>query len=209
VIENSEIEIDQLKQQSVYARLRDQAYFIFTIVGIFYFIELADVLTGQSLEIWGGIYPRKLTGLIGIPLAPFLHGNWPHLFANTLPFIVLGGLVIISSNRERFVGVSCIIAGIAGIGTWLFAKGGYHIGASSLIFGYLGFLLWRAWLGRNLGWTIIAVLAGFLYGSIIISLFRSQGQGGISWSGHAFGLAGGIIAAFIFTPKLKASETDQ
>ena len=198
-MENHEIESALGPEETVFTRLRDQAYFIFGVLGIFWFVELIDLVTGQSLEVIGGIRPREITGLIGIPLAPFLHGNWAHLMGNSIPFIVLGGLVIISSNHKQFVSVSCIIALIAGLGTWTFAKGGYHIGASSLIFGYLGFLLWRAWFGRNFAWTAVAILAGFLYGSIIITLFKTQT--GISWSGHAFGLIGGILAAFTFTPK--------
>lgn len=188
------------------ARLRDQVFFIFSLVGVLWLIEVADVLLSQNLEVMGGIKPRQASGLIGIPLAPFLHGDWAHLMANTIPLIVLGGLVIVSSSRARFVGVSCIIALSAGLGTWLFAKSGtYHIGASSLIFGYLGFLLWRAWLGRSFGWTLIAILAGILYGSLIISLLRSEA--GISWSGHFFGLFGGVIAAFNYAPKSQALDS--
>ena len=184
---------------SLLSHLRDQAYFIFCMVGILWLIEFVDVLSGQKIERLFAIYPRDLQGLLGIPIAPFLHGDWAHLMANTLPFLILGGLVILSSGRQQFVGITCIIITIAGLGTWTFAKGGYHIGASSLIFGFLGFLLWRAWFGRNFGWTLIAVLAGFLYGGIIISLFKSQA--GISWSGHFFGLLGGITAAAIYTAK--------
>lgn len=191
--------------QSFPARLRAQAFFIFSIVGILWAVEVLDFLSGQNLELLGGIVPRQIGGLVGIPFAPFLHGDWGHLMGNTIPFLVLGGLVIMSTSHEKFVGVSCTIILSAGFGTWLFAKSGtYHIGASSVIFGFLGFLLWRAWLGRNIGWTVIAILAGFLYGSIILSLFRSQT--GISWSGHFFGLVGGIIAAFNYTPKPAAAK---
>lgn len=198
MIENYEIETAE--PQTLFARLRDQAYFIFGALGLLYLIELVDTILNDRIEKLG-ILPREATGLIGIPLAPFIHGNWGHLFANTIPFIVLGGLVIVSSNRERFVGVSGIIAIVAGFGTWIFGSAGYHIGASSLIFGYLGFLLWRAWLGRSFVWTIIALLSGFLYGGLIITLVKTQT--GISWTGHAFGLIGGIVAAFVFTPKPK------
>lgn len=200
MIENYEIDLEP--QQSLFARLRDQAFFIFGIVGLFYLVEVVDVILNQRLERFG-ILPREISGLLGIPLAPFIHGPWTHLFANTVPFIVLGGLVIISSNRERFVGVSIVITIVAGLGTWIFGSPGYHIGASSLIFGYLGFLLWRAWLGRNFLWTVIALVSGLLYGNLIITLVKSQA--GISWTGHAFGFAGGILAAFIFHPKPKGT----
>ena len=201
MIENYEIETEP--RQTLFTRLRDNAYFIFGILGLFYVIEVIDSILDGRIERLG-ILPREATGLIGIPLAPFIHGPWTHLFANTLPFIVLGGLVIVSSNRERFIGVSCIIALVAGLGTWTFGTPGYHIGASSLIFGYLGFLLWRAWLGRNILWTIIALLSGVLYGGLIMTLVKSQD--GISWTGHAFGLLGGVIAAFVFTPKAKTQS---
>ncbi|MGI9239560.1 MAG: rhomboid family intramembrane serine protease [Verrucomicrobiales bacterium] len=198
----------ELKNQSpsLLSHLHEQALFILSMVGALWLIELLDFLSGQRLEVLFAIYPRDPKGLLGIPLAPFLHGDWAHLMANTLPFLVLGGLVILSSGRQQFVGITCIIAVVAGLGTWTFAAGGYHIGASSLIFGFLGFLLWRAWFGRNFGWTLIAILAGFLYGGIIISLFKSQT--GISWSGHFFGLLGGIFAAFLYTPKPADSKSD-
>jgi len=190
------------KKETTWTRLRDQIYFIFGTVGIFWIVEVVDMLSGQKLEMFFGIKPRAIAGIVGIPCAPFLHGDWPHLMANTLPFMVLGGLVIVTSNRKTFVEICCVVIIAAGLGTWLFGKTGTnHIGASSLVFGFLGFLIWRAWFGRKLLWTMIAVMVGLLYGSILLSLFNIQN--GISWSGHFFGLVGGGIAAFLHTPKPK------
>ena len=47
-----------------------------------------------------GIVPRTLPGLVGIGLAPFLHANWHHLFANTIPLVVLLALLA-GSQRGR------------------------------------------------------------------------------------------------------------
>ena len=32
-----------------------------------------------------GIHPRSITGLLGIPLSPFLHGGFGHLLSNIFP----------------------------------------------------------------------------------------------------------------------------
>ena len=45
-----------------------------------------------------------MRGLLGVPLAPFLHGGFGHLFANTIPFLVLGAFIAIG-NVERFLQV--------------------------------------------------------------------------------------------------------
>jgi membrane associated rhomboid family serine protease len=42
-----------------------------------------------------GIRARDMNGILGIFLAPFLHVNYPHLIGNTLPFLALGGLVLL------------------------------------------------------------------------------------------------------------------
>ena len=37
-----------------------------------------------------GVYPRELKGLLGILTSPFIHGDWKHLFNNSVPLILLG-----------------------------------------------------------------------------------------------------------------------
>src|SRR3954469_10746635 len=62
--------------------------------------ELVDLLPGVDLDRWG-IQPRAWRGLLGIPLAPFLHANIPHLVANTVPFLVLGAIIALG-DAARF-----------------------------------------------------------------------------------------------------------
>jgi membrane associated rhomboid family serine protease len=68
-----------------------------------------------------------------------------------------------------------------------------HIGASGVIFGYVGFLLARYYFDRRLSSGIIALIVGFSYGSILWGILPSTP--GISWEGHLFGFLGGIAAA--------------
>ncbi len=188
--------------------LRENTYFLFSIVGVLWVVEVVDAVLPLNLDQFG-IRPRSVGGLVGILFAPFLHGSWGHLIGNTVPFLVLGGLVMLS-GLETFLAVSIISAIVAGFGTLLFAPeytlGGMlavHIGISGVIFGYLGFLLLRAWFTRSLLWTFVAVVAGLLYGGLILTLLKAQE--GISWHGHFFGFGGGVFAAWLLTRKEKAA----
>ena len=156
-------------------------------------VEAVNSLTGHQLNEWG-ILPRTLTGLRGIPFSPFLHGNVSHLLVNTLPFLVLGGLVALQ-GRRAFLGVSLVVIVCGGIALWLFGRTAYHIGASGLIFGYFGYLVARAWYERSIGSILIALVTLFFYGGLMWGVLPTNAF--ISWEGHLCGLLAGILAARI------------
>ena len=52
---------------------------------------------------------------------------------------------------------------------------------------------------RAAAWSLVALLALFLYGGLVLTLFRHVP--GVSWHGHAFGFLGGALAAWLLTPK--------
>ncbi len=169
----------------------------FTVVGsivlLFWVIEIVDKAFFRGHLDAFGIRPRQLAGLAGIVFAPFLHGGFTHLIANTFPFLILGGMVYWRRPADFFP-ASVLSALIGGLGAWVLgAPGSVHVGASSIIFGYFGFLVARAWYDRDLKSTFLAFLAILLYGGIIWGI--RPFQTGISWQGHLFGLIGGIYAA--------------
>ncbi len=177
------------------------AVLLLGFVAAMWLLELVDwAIFGNRLDALG-IIPRQTVGLIGIPLAPFLHGGSAHLIANTVPILVLGMLVILR-NGHRFLLVTGIIIVTSGLGTWLIGPANsVHIGASGLIFGYVGFLMASAYYERSAGAILLAVLVIALYGGIIWGVLP-QGNG-ISWQGHLFGLIGGMLAARWTKPRVK------
>jgi membrane associated rhomboid family serine protease len=102
-------------------------------------------------------------------------------------------------RTSDFFVVSAIAMLVGGLGTWLFGAPALHIGASGVIFGYLGFLLLRGYFERKFASILFSVFVGILYGSLIWGVL--PGQPGISWEGHLFGFLGGVLAA-----KLLAEE---
>jgi membrane associated rhomboid family serine protease len=139
-----------------------------------------------------GIVPRRLHGLPGILWAPFLHASVQHLVANTVPMLILGGIICGRSPAE-FVRVT--IGGIilGGGLTWLIARPASHIGASGLIFCFFGYLASLAYFQRTFGALLLSVVCILGYGGIIRGVVPTSGP--ISWEAHASGLVAGIILA--------------
>lgn len=171
---------------------------------LLWFIEILDwVLFHGSLDAYG-VKPRTVNGLIGILYAPFLHGGFGHLMANTLPILILGGLIIVSRGLKEFFLVTGVVMIISGLGTWLIGPGhSVHIGASGLVFGYFGFLLLMAYFERSCQAIVVAGVVFFFYGGLVWGVLP-RGDG-ISWQSHLFGLAGGIMAAYLLGKQEAAS----
>jgi membrane associated rhomboid family serine protease len=70
------------------------------------------------------------------------------------------------------------------------------VGASGVIFGYLGLLFARGIVERS-WWNLgVAVLIALLYGWQLIGVLPTDPR--VSWQGHLFGFVGGVVAAILF-----------
>jgi membrane associated rhomboid family serine protease len=171
-------------------------------VALVWVMELFDfIVPGRWLDSHG-IVPRTISGLWGILFAPLLHGGFTHLIANTVPFLTLGFLVMLR-GLGTFIGVSLLVILLGGLGVWIFGAPGYHIGASGLIFGYIGYLLARGWFERGVGSIVVAVLVALLYGGALWGVL--PGQPGVSWEGHLFGFLAGVATAGMMRSRPRTS----
>src|SRR5215207_2514204 len=122
---------------------------LFWLVAVLWAIEIVDLIVFRGGLDGLGIRPRDLDRWWGILAAPLLHGGLAHLIANTLPLVVLGWFVLLR-GLNTFASVSGLAVVVGGLGVWLFADPRtIHIGASGLIFGYLGYLLLRGYFERS------------------------------------------------------------
>ncbi len=146
-----------------------------------------------------GIVPRTTDGLIGILVAPFLHANLNHLLANTVPFLLFGWMVMLR-DRRHFLPVLLYAMLGSGLLSWLFgAPGSVHVGASGVVFGFLGFLLLAGWYARSAGSIALSVLVAVVWGGTVLGVL--PGAPGVSWQGHLGGFIGGVLAARRFRGK--------
>lgn len=177
------------------SRLTGAAMVAGGFVVLLYLIEAVDVASGLALD-RHGIVPRSTDGLQGVAFAPLLHHGWDHLFANTLPLLVLG-FVLMLSGVGRGIAVTAVVWIVGGLGTWLTgASASLHVGASIVVFGWLSYLIVRGVFARDAKQLLVGLLVLIVYGSALWGVLPTQE--GISWQGHLFGALAGVLAAWMF-----------
>ncbi len=173
------------------------------LLAVMWGIEIIDSIIGQVIDDYG-IHPRDPVGLIGLVTSPFLHADFNHLIANTVPFGVLGFFVLLR-GRDTFIKVSVITALAGGLLVWLVgASYSNHVGASGVIFGYFGYLIAIGIFERSFKSLAAAVIVGLMYGGMIFGVF--PGQEGISWEGHLFGFLAGGGFGYLSAQKARAAK---
>jgi membrane associated rhomboid family serine protease len=178
---------------SLAGTVKAQAITLGTPLGISWAALGANTVLGGVLNHFG-IVPRTERGLLGIIFAPFLHGNFAHLAANSVSLLILGWLTLAFAGQKRFWIVSVAAALGAGLAAWtLGAPGTVHIGASGVIFGYLGYLMLSGWFARRLTPILVSLGVTTLWGGMVLGVL--PGQVGISWQAHLGGFLGGVLAA--------------
>ena len=178
--------------RNVTRSLKAQSVTLGASVGALWIAFAANTVLGGALLRFG-IVPRTADGLLGIFIAPLLHASLNHLIANTVPFLLFGWLVMLR-DRKHFLPVTLFAMLGSGLMAWSFgAPGSVHVGASGVIFGYLGFLLLSGWYARSFTSVIISVAVAVVWGGTVMQVL--PGTPGISWQGHLGGLIGGILAA--------------
>jgi membrane associated rhomboid family serine protease len=157
-------------------------------------IEMVDQLSGERLDLYG-IHARDLDGLAGIATAPMLHAGWEHLISNSLPFWVLGFLVLLGGLARWLISTVVSIVG-SGLTAWLLTPADtIIIGASGLIFGWLTYLLARGLWSRSVAQIVVGVGVMVVYGGLIWGVL--PGAAGVSWQAHLGGAVGGVLAAWL------------
>jgi membrane associated rhomboid family serine protease len=165
-------------------------------VGAIWAVYLAGLVAPFDTHRFG-ITPRTMAGLMGIPLAPFLHASLQHLLSNTVPLFVL--LTLLAGSRARSWAVVIELILLSGGLLWLFGRRATHLGASMLIFGLVAFLIVSGVRERRIIPLLIALLVGFLYGGTLVAGVLPQLGSQVSWDGHLCGAIAGGIVGFVAT----------
>ncbi|MFT5760807.1 MAG: membrane associated rhomboid family serine protease [Alteromonadaceae bacterium] len=173
---------------------RSQAKVVIWIAAVVTIVEILNLFLGRSLNVFG-LMPREINGLVGIVIAPFLHGSLMHYMSNIVPLCIFSFLLlqhgVVRFNLVTFV---CIV--VSGLLVWMFGRTAIHVGASGLIYGYFGYLLLAGWLSRELKLILISLFIGVGYGGLVFGILPSNPY--ISWEGHLFGFVSGLGCALIW-----------
>lgn len=176
----------------VYA-MQQNLLWVLMWMGLLWAINIVNWLVGSWLNILG-LYPRSLFGLVGVVCSPILHGNFNHLFFNSVPLFVFANLILLY-GKPVFFCVTILVVLISGGLVWIFGRKAIHIGASGVVMGYWSYLLINAVREQTAMALILGAVSIFYFGGLFLSLFASDE--GVSLEGHVAGFIGGIAAYFL------------
>lgn len=192
--------------EAFYASLGRAFVTMCAVIPVLFLIEAIDVGLGSGrLDAAGGIIPHHIDGLDGILFSPFLHAGWNHLYGNAVPLILVGTFAL-AGGTTRFIWSTFVIMLVSGLGVWFIGDPNtVVVGASGVIFGYLGLLLARGLVERSWWNFAVAAFIGLLYWYQIYNILPTDQP--ISWQGHLLGLGGGILAAILFRRRRPKPQT--
>lgn len=169
---------------------------------ILWSIKLFETLENVSLSSYG-LYPRTIHGLLGIITSPLLHADFSHLFANSVPMLILG-TVIFYFYRSIAFQIFFWVYFMTGLWVWAAARDAYHIGASGIIYGFVTFLFFSGIFRKNTKLLAISMFVVFLYGSTAWGILPLKN--GTSWESHLLGSLAGLITAYYFRNEGPANQ---
>lgn len=180
------------------ARLIKSAIYPTIIISVFWVVKIIESISGLSFAQFG-ILPLQTEGLYGIICAPFLHADFAHLLANSVPFFVLASALFYFYHEIAFKVLSMSWL-LTGIWVWCFARGGsYHIGASGVVYALATFHFVSGLIRREPKLMAFTLLVVFLYGSMVWGVFPDFfPTKNISWESHLMGFVAGLILAIYY-----------
>lgn len=173
----------------------------FRLVFLMWASFYAEFMFGIPLSLFG-IVPRTLHGLIGIVMAPLIHGDILHLVSNTIPMLFLGVVLFFFYGQ---IGRQVFFRSYfwTNILVWLFARPATHIGASGVVYALAFFLIFFGLFRRDFLSIIISVVVILLYGGVFYGVLPTDPR--VSWESHFAGALVGIASAINFSNKKRVS----
>jgi membrane associated rhomboid family serine protease len=160
-------------------------------VALLWVIELVNWALDVGPEDFG-VRPRQLAGLVGILFAPLVHGDFAHLFANSLPLLVLGTAMLYLYPQAAPRVLPAVYFG-PGIAVWLFARGSSHLGASGLVYGLVSYIFVAGLIRRDRRAIAASMLVSFMYGALVWGVLPIKR--GVSWETHLAAALIGVALA--------------
>ena len=161
---------------------------------LMWIVKLVEVTAGLDFTRYG-IFPLHTDGLKGILLGPFIHADFSHLISNSLPFFILGFMLVYFYRRITYQ-IFFLLYVLSGISTWLIGREAWHIGASGVVYALAAFHFVSGIIRSDVRLLTLSVVVVFLYGGLVWGLLPIRPE--ISWEGHLSGAIFGVLLAFYY-----------
>jgi len=189
--------------ESLVAEARKALFVMVGVLAILWVVQLVNVAYHYDLSIHYGIRPHDVRSLPYLLSAPFLHVSFTHIESNSGPLFIFGFLAAYR-GLARFLWLTGLVVVTSGLAAWFFGTlGSVGVGASGVVFGYLGYILVRGFFDRHgIDIMIGAVMALCFAYQFTVLLPKA----GIGWQAHIGGLVGGVAGGWLFRDRSVAAQ---
>jgi membrane associated rhomboid family serine protease len=189
--------------ESLVAEARKALFVMVGILAILWIIQVVNVANHYSLTDAYGIVPHDVHSLPYVLTAPFLHVSWTHIESNSGPLFIFGFLAAYR-GVGRFFWLTGLVILTSGLAEWVFGLAGtIGVGASGVVFGYLGYVLVKGLFDRHgIDIMIGAVMALCFAYQFTVLLPKA----GVGWQDHIGGLVGGLAGGWILRDRTAARK---
>ena len=174
--------------------------FALAFVFLLWLIKSIEVAVSGNFAFLG-VYPRTLSGSIGILTGPLIHSDWLHLASNSIPLVILTIALFYFFSRIA-IPVFSLIYLITGFWVWIAARQAFHIGASGVVYGLIAFVMFSGFIRKDIKLMALSFATMVLYGSQMVYGVLPVAEG-VSWESHLLGVFAGIFLAIYFRPSAK------
>ena len=175
-------------------KFRISLFISLSFVVVLWLVKIFEEYTLIDLAVLG-VYPRKLSGLIGIITSPLIHSNFSHLISNSIPLLVLMIFLFYAYTNSSFK-VFFSVYFLSNVLVWVFAREAYHIGASGIVYGLVTFLFFVGVFRRDTKSIGLSLLVIFMYGGLVWGILPTDPT--ISFEAHLSGAIVGLVAALVW-----------
>lgn len=186
-------------------KLKQGIRFAIGFVALIWMVKLIEVAVSVDFTPLG-IYPRSMLGSVGIFTGPLIHGDFMHLFSNSIPILILI-IGLFYFYKKVAIKVFFLIYFMTGIWVWFAAREAFHIGASGLVYGLISFMLFTGFIRRDIPSLSISFAVMLIYGGNMV-YGVIPGNSAISWESHFLGMLAGLFCAIYFKNSVVIVEKD-
>ena len=191
--------------EAMLAEAKKALWVMVGLLALLWLVQIVNALDGYDLNREFGIEARDPASLPEIFTAPLLHSGWGHIEGNSGPLFVFGFLAAYRGVK-KWVGVSVLIIVASGLGVWFTSpSNSVTVGASGLVFGYFGYIIVRGLFDRHPIDIVLGLVMALCFAYTFASLLPTQE--GVSWQGHLFGFAGGLVGGWLFRDRRPRAVT--
>jgi membrane associated rhomboid family serine protease len=188
--------------EAMITEARKALWVMVTFLAVIWSVQVMNWILGYHLSQDFGVRARDVASLPDIFTSPILHGSWAHIEGNSGPLFIFGFLAAYRGVK-KFLALTVLIVIVGGLGEWLTSPSNtVTIGASGLVFGFLGYVIVRGIFDRHKIDIVIGLVMALCFAYQFTALLPANG---ISWQGHVFGLVGGILGGWIFRDRHPAA----